>query len=88
MAGCALLALAAGLLYARFAARAAYRFGAGLRQAVMASIAGALGEVLSHRAGESMAIGALFFSNQYGVLGQTAGAGDLLAIHQYKEEQP
>ena len=33
MAGCALLALAAGLLYARFAARAAYRFGAGLRQA-------------------------------------------------------
>ena len=62
--------------------------GAGLRQAVMASIAGALGEVLSHRAGESMAIGALFFSNQYGVLGQTAGAGDLLAIHQSKEEQP
>ena len=33
MALCALLALAAGLLYARFAARAAYRFGAELRLA-------------------------------------------------------
>ena len=33
MALCAVLALAAGLLYARFAARAAYRFGANLRQA-------------------------------------------------------
>ena len=33
MALCAGLALAAGFLYARFAARAAYRFGAGLRQA-------------------------------------------------------
>ena len=33
MALCAGLALAAGFLYARFAARGAYRFGAGLRQA-------------------------------------------------------
>ena len=31
MAACAALALAAGLTYARFAARAAYRFGAALR---------------------------------------------------------
>ena len=61
--------------------------GAGLRGAVMASIAGALSENLHHRAGESMAIEALFFSNRYGILGQTAGAGGLLAIHQYREEQ-
>ena len=33
MAACAGLALVTGFLYARFAARAAYRFGAGLRQA-------------------------------------------------------
>lgn len=62
--------------------------GAGLREPVMASIARALQEVLSRRAGERMAIGALFFSNQYGVLGRTAGAEALLAIHQHKEEQP
>ena len=62
--------------------------GAGLREAVMGSIAEALGENLRHRAGEAMAIEALFFSNRYGILGQTAGASQLLAIHQYREEQP
>ena len=61
---------------------------AGLREPVMVSIARALQEVLSRRAGERMAIGALFFSNQYGVLGRTAEAGALLAIHHYTEEQP
>ena len=61
---------------------------AGLREAVMASIAQALSENLHHRAGEHMAIEALFFSNRYGILGQTAGASRLLAVHQHREEQP
>ena len=61
---------------------------AGLREAVMASIAQALSENLHHRAGEHMGIEALFFSNRYGILGQTAGAPQLLAIHQHREEQP
>ena len=61
---------------------------AGLRAAVMESIARALSENLRHRAGERMAIEALFFSNRYGILGQTAGASQLLAIHQHREEQP
>ncbi len=60
---------------------------AGLREDVMGSIAGALSEHLHHRAGESMAIEAIFFSNRYGILGQTAGAARLLAIHQHREEQ-
>ena len=60
---------------------------AGLREAVMVSIAGALSENLHHRAGEAMEIEALFFSNRYGILGQTAGAGELLAIHQHREER-
>ena len=53
---------------------------AGLREAVMASVAKALGENLRRRAGE-MKIGALFFSNKFGVLGITPGADELLAIH-------
>ena len=60
---------------------------AGIREAVMTSIAGALKEHLSRRAGE-MAIEALFFSNRYGILGKTPEADRLLAIHQYREEQP
>ena len=54
---------------------------AGLREAVMASIAGALSACLHRRAGEGMAIEALFFSNRYGILGQTAGAAALLERH-------
>lgn len=53
----------------------------GLRPAVMQSLADALEEVLRRRAGETMEIGALFFSNRYGVLGQTAGAGKLISLH-------
>ena len=60
---------------------------AGLRERVMESIAAALGENLRRRAG-GMAVEALFFSNRYGVLGQTAGAEKLLALHQDREEQP
>ena len=55
---------------------------AGLLEPVMGSIAQALEENLRHRAGEGMAIGALFFSNRYGILGQTAQAGQLLRHHQ------
>ena len=60
---------------------------AGLREAVMASVAGALGENLRRRA-PSMDIAALFFSNQYGILGRTQGADALLSIHGYREETP
>lgn len=53
---------------------------AGIKEPVLASIALALGENLHHRAGE-MEIEALFFSNQYGILGKTPGADRLLSIH-------
>ena len=56
---------------------------AGLREAVMESLAGVLADNLRHRAGE-MEIAALFFSNQYGILGKTPGAEKLLAIHRPK----
>ena len=54
---------------------------AGLREAVLASLAAALGENLRRRAGERMRIEAVFFSNRFGVLGQTDGAEELLALH-------
>ena len=57
---------------------------AGLLEPVMASIAQALEEVLRHRAGPDLAIEAVFFSNQYGLLGKTTGADNLLALHQYQ----
>ena len=53
----------------------------GLLEPVMASIAQALEEVLHHRAGPDLAIEAVFFSNQYGLLGKTTGAEKLLALH-------
>ena len=59
---------------------------AGLREAVLASIAQALGENLKHRAGERMQIEAVFFSNQFGVLGQTPGAARLLALHRSEQK--
>ena len=54
---------------------------AGLLGPVMASIGEALDGQLKRRAGEGLAIGALFFSNQYGILGKTPGAERLLALH-------
>lgn len=57
---------------------------AGLLEPVMASIAQALEEVLRHRAGPDLAIEAVFFSNQYGLLGKTTGAEKLLALHQHQ----
>lgn len=54
---------------------------AGLLAPVMASIGEALDGQLKRRAGEGLAIEALFFSNQYGILGKTPGAERLLALH-------
>lgn len=54
---------------------------AGLLEPVMASISQALEEVLKHRAGPELSIEAVFFSNQYGLLGKTTGADKLLALH-------
>ena len=48
---------------------------------VMASIGEALDGQLKRRAGEGLTIEALFFSNQYGILGKTPGAERLLALH-------
>ena len=59
---------------------------AGLREAVLVSIAQALDENLKHRAGERMRIEAVFFSNQFGVLGQTPGAARLLALHRSEQK--
>ena len=53
----------------------------GLREAVMASLTRALDEQLKRRAGRAMEIEAIFFSNRYGILGQTAGAHRLAALH-------
>ena len=53
----------------------------GLRGAVMASLTRALDEQLKRRAGKEMEIEAIFFSNRYGILGQTAGAHQLAALH-------
>ena len=54
---------------------------AGLLGPVMASIGEALDGQLKRRAGEGLTIEALFFSNQYGILGKTPGADGLLALH-------
>ena len=54
---------------------------AGLLGPVMASIGEALDGQLKRRAGEGLTIEALFFSNQYGILGKTPGAEALLALH-------
>ncbi|MEG0441927.1 MAG: cobalt-precorrin-5B (C(1))-methyltransferase CbiD [Oscillospiraceae bacterium] len=54
---------------------------AGLLENVMASIAHSLDEKLKHRAGEKLRIEALFFSNRFGILGQTDGAAELLKLH-------
>ena len=40
-----------------------------------------LEDQLRHRAGPELEIEAVFFSNQYGILGKTSGADRLLALH-------
>ncbi|WP_297208800.1 cobalt-precorrin-5B (C(1))-methyltransferase CbiD [uncultured Flavonifractor sp.] len=61
---------------------------ANLLEPVMNSVAAALEEQLRHRAGPELEIGAVFFSNQYGILGKTAGAEALLALHQNGRPAP
>lgn len=55
-----------------------------LRDAVMTSVAVALEEKLLFRAGE-MEIGAVFFSQKYGILGKTSGADNLIERHRMGE---
>lgn len=59
---------------------------AGLREPVMDALGRALEGQLQRRAGPELRIEALFFSNQYGILGSTPGAEDLLALHRAEEE--
>ncbi len=51
---------------------------AGMREAVMDSILAAIQRHLEHRIGESCRIGAVVFSNQYGLLGTTPPAKEML----------
>lgn len=60
--------------------------GEGLRQPVMRSIAAALEENLKRRGGDKLRIEAVFFSNQFGVLGKTSGADELLQLHRRGKE--
>ena len=53
----------------------------GLLEPVMVSVGAALENQLRHRAGPELEIEAIFFSNQYGILGKTSGADRLLALH-------
>jgi cobalt-precorrin-5B (C1)-methyltransferase len=59
---------------------------AGLLTPVMNRMAQAIGENLRRRGGNTQ-VECLFFSKVYGKLGQTEGAGDLLALHQAKGER-
>ena len=52
--------------------------GAGLRQGVMESILTAVQRRLEHRAGGAYQIGAVLFSNRFGLLGTTETAGKIL----------
>ena len=51
---------------------------AGLRDPVMAGLLGAMQEHLSRRAGETCAVGAVLFSNEYGLLGETPEAKEIM----------
>ncbi len=52
---------------------------AGIREAVMESLLGAVQTHLERRAAGAFRTGAVLFSNQYGFLGQTTGAEEILA---------
>ncbi len=54
---------------------------AGILEETMGSLAVALEQRLRQRAGEGLDVEAIFFSPAWGVLGQTSGAGRLLALH-------
>ena len=60
---------------------------AGLLEDVMDSRAAALDRRLKARAGTDMEIEAIFFSNRFGILGQTPGAARLLARHRAEQNE-
>lgn len=51
---------------------------AGLEEAVLSSLLSAIQEHLDRRGGEGVQVGAVLFSNQFGPLGQTPGAKELI----------
>ncbi len=51
---------------------------AGLEEAVLSSLLSAIQDHLDRRAGEGVQVGAVLFSNQFGPLGQTPGAKELI----------
>ncbi|MDO5708500.1 MAG: cobalt-precorrin-5B (C(1))-methyltransferase CbiD [Coriobacteriales bacterium] len=55
----------------------------GLLTSALQTMVDRLGAVLSHRAGESLQVEALMFSNKRGTLGMTAGAETLMELHRH-----
>ena len=51
---------------------------AGLRERVLESLLAAIQKHLNHRAGDNMQVGAVIFSNEYGLLGQTETARKII----------
>ena len=49
-----------------------------LKEAVLDSLLTAIQTHLSRRVGQDVAVGAILFSNQFGYLGQTEGAKEIL----------
>ena len=50
----------------------------GLRESVLESLLAAIQRHLDHRAGNTMQVGAVMFSNEYGFLGQTETAKKII----------
>ena len=50
----------------------------GLRERVLESLLAAIQKHLNHRAGDNMQVGAVIFSNEYGLLGQTETAKKII----------
>lgn len=61
---------------------------AGLLDETMDSVMAALSRHLRRRAGEALRVEAVLFTNQHGVLGETKGAAELLALHRKGEREP
>ena len=51
---------------------------AGLRERVLESLLAAIQRHLDHRTGDTMQVGAVIFSNEYGLLGQTETAKKII----------
>ncbi len=61
---------------------------ASLLTETMDSVMDALSRQLRRRAGETLRVEAVLFTNQHGVLGETEGAAELLALHRKGEREP